>query len=233
MTDPILNIETSTGVCSVSISSGSETIALRESMTGRSHAAMVTVFIDEVMKEAGLDFSMLSGVAVSRGPGSYTGLRIGVSVAKGLCYGAGLPLIAVNTLAVMALMVISSPHAPTDGHTVLCPMIDARRMEVYMALFDEKGRQTGDITADIITGDTFRELLDEKKMLIFGDGAGKFKDVITHGNALFIPGIYPSARLMAGLSFKALREGIFEDTAYFNPFYLKDFLATTPKNKMF
>lgn len=232
MVDHILNIESSTGVCSVSISGGYDVIAFRESRTGRSHAALLTVFVDEVMKECGLRFSELSAVAVSSGPGSYTGLRIGVSAAKGICYAADLPLISVNTLATMARMVISSHNGILDDNCLLCPMIDARRMEVYMSLFDYEGKQTGDISAEIIDGDTFSHLPGEKRLLFFGDGAEKCKEIISHRNAIFIPGIYPSAVMMADFSYKAFIEGRFENTAYFIPFYLKDFIATTPKNKM-
>lgn len=233
MADYILNIESSTGVCSVSISGGFDIIAFRESKTGRSHAALLTVFVEEVMKESGLKFSELSAVAVSGGPGSYTGLRIGVSAAKGICYAAGLPLIAVNTLATMAQMVISSRNELVDENCLLCPMIDARRMEVYMALFDHQGKQTGDISAEIIDENTFGQLPSEKKLLFFGDGAEKCKQVISTTDNLFIPDIYPSAAIMAVFSQKAFRESRFEDTAYFTPFYLKDFIATTPKNKIF
>ena len=233
MADYILNIESSTAVCSVSVSGDYDVIAFRESRTDRSHAALLTVFVEEVMKEGGLKFSELAAVAVSSGPGSYTGLRIGVSAAKGICYAADLPLIAVNTLATMAQMVISSHNEIIDHNCLLCPMIDARRMEVYMALFDHEGKQSGDISAEIIDGDTFSHLPEGTKLIFFGDGAEKCRDVISHRNTLFIPGIYPSAVMMAGFSFKAFKEGKFEDTAYFTPFYLKDFIATTPKNKLF
>lgn len=232
MADFILNIESSTGVCSVSISGGFDIISFRESKTGRSHAALLTVFVEEVMKESGLKFSELSAVAVSGGPGSYTGLRIGVSAAKGICYAAGLPLIAVNTLATMAQMVLSSHNELVDENCLLCPMIDARRMEVYMALFDYQGRQTSEISAEIIDENTFGQLPAGKKLLFFGDGAEKCKDVISYDDNFFIPDIYPSAALMRVFSEKALKERRFEDTAYYTPFYLKDFIATTPKNKM-
>ena len=232
MAENILNIESSTAVCSVSISSGNQVVAFRESRTDRSHAAVLTVFIEEVIKETGLAFTDLSAVAVSRGPGSYTGLRIGVSAAKGICYAADLPLIAVSTLELMVHMVKGS-HPFTGEDHLLCPMIDARRMEVYMALFDAGGRKKSEITAEIISGDSFPELLTGKNIYFFGDGAGKCEGIINNGNAFFIPDIYPSASMMAGLSGQALQEGKFEDTAYFVPFYLKDFIATTPKNKTF
>lgn len=228
--DPILNIETSTGVCSVSVSDKDAILAARESRIDRSHASMLTVFIGEAMAEAGIDYNELSGVAVSRGPGSYTGLRIGVSAAKGICYGADIPLIAIDTLLIMSRGVPRN-IADKDG-LLLCPMIDARRMEVYTALYDTAGTRVKDITAEIIDNDSFKDYLDERKIIFFGDGSGKCRDTLKHPNAVFIEGIYPSACYMAQLSFKAFAEKKFEDTAYFEPFYLKDFLATTPKNKM-
>ncbi len=191
---------------------------------------MLTVFIGEAMAEAGIGYNELSGVAVSRGPGSYTGLRIGVSAAKGICYGADIPLIALDTLLIMARGLLRN-IADNDG-LLLCPMIDARRMEVYTALYDTAGTRVKDITAEIIDNDSFKDYLDERKIIFFGDGSGKCRDTLKHPNAVFIEGIYPSACYMAQLSFKAFAEKIFEDTAYFEPFYLKDFLATTPKNKM-
>lgn len=228
--EPILNIETSTGVCSVSVSDKDAILAARESRIDRSHASMLTVFIGEAMAEAGIGYNELSGVAVSRGPGSYTGLRIGVSAAKGICYGADIPLIALDTLLIMARGLLRN-IADNDG-LLLCPMIDARRMEVYTALYDTAGTRVKDITAEIIDNNSFKDYLDERKIIFFGDGSGKCRDTLKHPNAVFIEGIYPSACYMAQLSFKAFAEKIFEDTAYFEPFYLKDFLATTPKNKM-
>lgn len=233
MADYILNIESSTGVCSVSISSGNDIVSFRESKTDRSHASMLTVFIEEVMEESGIGTKGLAAVAVSSGPGSYTGLRIGTSAAKGICYAADLPLIAVNTLALMTQMVLESPDIQPGEDSLLCPMIDARRMEVYTALFDASGKQTTDISAEIITGNTFRHLLDERKILFCGDGAEKCMETIDHKNAVFVPGIYPSAVMMAAFASSALKEGRIENTAYFTPFYLKDFLTTIPKRKMF
>jgi tRNA threonylcarbamoyladenosine biosynthesis protein TsaB len=233
MPDYILNIETSTEVCSVSISSGREIIACMESTSERSHASMTTVYIREVMKKAGLTYSQLSAVATSKGPGSYTGLRIGISTAKGICYASGVPLVAVSTLEIMARMVISDTSVETGENTLLCPMIDARRMEVYMALFDHTAKQKGDIVAEIVDRNTFTELPKKYEILYFGNGAQKCRESISHKNSRFIPGIYPSARLMAIPAAEALEQGRFEDTAYFTPFYLKDFLATTAKKKIF
>lgn len=245
----ILNIETSTSVCSVSVCKGNSILALRESLTGRSHAAMLTVFIEEAMRESGIEYNELSAVAVSRGPGSYTGLRIGVSAAKGICYASDLPLISVDTLKIMAQRVIKiagsagsacseESHLAGAGlneagreELLLCPMIDARRMEVYMAIFNSRGNQISKISAEIIDENTFSRYKQVKKILFFGDGAEKCKKVLGESNAAFIPGIYPSAIEMADLSYNSLQEGRFEDTAYFEPFYLKDFIATKPKNR--
>ncbi len=257
----ILNIETSTKVCSVSVSLDNSLLASRESRVDRSHASMLTVFIEEAMREADKKFSDLSAVAVSKGPGSYTGLRIGVSAAKGICFATGLPLIGVNTLKTMVWKVIRSFYKKNDDNNsmaaakvvqgsyktnicemlsdkandnlLLCPMIDARRMEVYMAMFDPGGKQVTEISASIIDGSSFVKLLKENKIIFFGDGAEKCKELIRHPHAIFLPGIYPSARQMAELSHKAFLEGRFEDIAYFEPFYLKDFIATTPKKNVF
>ena len=248
----ILNIETSTGVCSVSVCNGKRVLALRENSEGRSHAALLTIFIEEAMKEASVEFRELSAVAVSKGPGSYTGLRIGVSAAKGICYAWDIPLIATETLRSMALRVISfhgsngvvsrkglekivaATEILPGNELLLCPMIDARRMEVYMAVFDASGEQVTAISAEIIDKNTFSRFGEDKTILIFGDGAGKCRDLpeIQTGNVIFIPGIYPSAEQMAEQAFHALQEKRFEDTAYFEPFYLKDFIATTPKERM-
>lgn len=254
----ILNIETSTNVCSVSLSAGEEVLAARESRTDRSHASLLTVFVDEVMRESATGYCDLAAVAVSRGPGSYTGLRIGVSAAKGICYGAGVPLLAVDTLRLMAMMVINgrlpafhgdhgdhggtgtaggSPGNDTGNDTgnktmLLCPMIDARRMEVYTALYDASGRQVAPTGAHIIGSEWFDTLPSVSRVLFFGNGADKCRHLVNGENLVYIEGIYPSARLMAGLSDEALREGRVEDTAYFEPYYLKDFIATTPRSRM-
>ncbi len=256
----ILNIETSTSVCSVSISSGTGILALRESSVDRSHAAMLGVFIEEAMRETDLKFNDLSAVAVSRGPGSYTGLRIGVSMAKGICYASDLPLIAIDTLRIMTWKVIRSQliesfntydegnngqnaHAnninigelhlnPGSGRILLCPMIDARRMEVYMSIFDVKGNQIKNTSAEIITESAFSEFPEDNTILFFGDGADKCRNIAGRKNVLFFPGIYPSAEQMGELSHNSFLEKRFENTAYFEPFYLKDFITTKPKPKL-
>lgn len=238
--DRILNIETSTGVCSVAVSEGGRILSCKESPGERSHSAMLTLLIEEAMKEASTGFDQLSAVAVSRGPGSYTGLRIGVSVSKGICYASSTPLIAIDTLRIMNLMAaassVSSPQAglkagPGTERLIFCPMIDARRMEVYMALFDSGGNQVSKITAEIIDENTFSKLGENRSVLFFGDGAEKCRNLLESANATYLPGIYPSAKYMTTLSHEALRRGNFEDTAYFEPFYLKDFIATKPGGK--
>jgi tRNA threonylcarbamoyladenosine biosynthesis protein TsaB len=259
--DIILNIETSTSVCSVSISAGNSIVTLKEIKVDRSHAALLTVMISEAMSESGTGFPQLSAVAVSKGPGSYTGLRIGVSTAKGICYASGLPLIATDTMKTMALKVINNTLNASEGaertifqsgaasglvqyagelssgkigsdKILLCPMIDARRMEVYLAFFDLHGETVREVSAEIIDESSFTGILKDTKIIFFGDGATKCIDKINHPNALFIPDIYPSAGHMAELSFESFKTGDFVDTAYFEPFYLKDFLATTPKNRL-
>ncbi len=206
-------------------------IAARESRVDKSHASLLTVFIDEVMKETDTGYNHLAAVAVSRGPGSYTGLRIGVSAAKGICYGAEVPLLAVDTLWLMALMAIDKA-GKVDGRSILCPMIDARRMEVYTALYDAGGGRISETGAHIIDNGWFEKLPEGKKVLFFGNGAEKCRDAAKGKNVFFLEDIYPSAGYMAALSDEALRAGRIEDTAYFEPFYLKDFLATTPRNRL-
>ncbi|MEG2163331.1 MAG: tRNA (adenosine(37)-N6)-threonylcarbamoyltransferase complex dimerization subunit type 1 TsaB, partial [Bacteroidales bacterium] len=169
-------------------------------------------------------------VAVSCGPGSYTGLRIGVSMAKGVCFGLDIPLIAVSTTELLACSVIFNEKC--DEEALLCPMIDARRMEVYSAVYDRSLSPVEPVRANIICADSFKEILNERKILFFGDGAEKCKSEIKHPNALFIDNIVPLASSMLALSERSLRNGNFEDTAYFQPFYLKEFQATLPKNKI-
>lgn len=231
----ILLLETATEVCSAALSINNEVIAVREHTGGNSHSRLLTVFIGELLSEASLTPQLLDAVCVSKGPGSYTGLRIGVSVAKGLCYALEIPLLAVNTLQAQASFVSGSPSSlgiTIDDNTLLCPMTDARRMEVYTALFDKDAKPLSEIEAKIIDSNSFEEELRENRMLFFGNGADKCKSAITHGNAQFIEGFHASARFMSDLANSNYAEKKFEDVAYFEPFYLKDFLATTPKNKI-
>jgi len=213
----ILNIETATKNCSVSIAKNGETILCKEvAEQGYSHAEKLHVFIDEALKELNLRFSDLEAVAVSQGPGSYTGLRIGVSAAKGLCYALNIPLIAVDTLEVLA-----SQISIKEG--IIVPMIDARRMEVFSAFFDAKFSKTRETEAEIIDENSYSEI--NQKMYLIGDGAMKFKDTLTSEKFIFNPEIiYPSAKEMSRISFEKHKKNDTVDVAYFEPFYLKDFM---------
>ncbi len=227
----ILNIETATPVCSVVVSNKGEIVFERENTDGPSHASLLGVFVAEAIAEIRAKDYTLDAVSVSCGPGSYTGLRIGVSEAKGLCYGFGIPLIAIKTPLIMAQKVIETEVVDTE--TLLCPMIDARRMEVYAALYDKKLNVIRDIAADIVDSNSYEEYLSKSKVLFFGNGADKCKHAIINNNAHFLENIYPSAKYMVRLSEEAYNAQQFVDTAYFEPFYLKDFVATTPKKNIF
>ncbi len=225
----ILNIETSTEVCSVTISENGELLHKKEILEGLSHSELLTVFIEELLAENNLKLNQLDAVAVSKGPGSYTGLRIGVSVAKGLCYGLEIPLIAVNSLETMGT------HAALNstGNMLFCPMIDARRMEVYTALYNSKGEEIKPVSAEIIEEDFLAEYLNNNKILFFGNGAEKCKTKIKDKNAIFNGPQKTSAQFMQKLTDEKYNKKEFEDVAYFEPFYLKNFVATIPKNKIF
>ena len=233
----ILNIETSTSVCSVALSMDGEVLFAKASFDGPSHAALLGVFVEEalsVLKKKGK--KALDAVAVSSGPGSYTGLRIGVSVAKGLCFGFGIPLIGIHTLDIMAATVNSKGDSQIVSITddcLYCAMLDARRMEVYASIFDRELTTCRETAADIITPETYEEFLNKGPVCFFGNGAEKCKTVITHPNAMFMDQIYPLAEDMALLAEDAFIKGEFKDVAYFEPFYLKDFVATVARNKVF
>lgn len=216
----ILNIETTTTQCSVSLSKDGEVLAYREENSEYySHSEKLHVFIKETLQEAGVAFSTIEAVAVSQGPGSYTGLRIGVSAAKGLCFALDIPLIAVETLRLLAIQ----SHIP-KGYIV--PMLDARRMEVYAAIFDERYEQIRATQAEIITENSFQAYLKTGKVYFTGPGAAKCSPLLTHPNAVFPqPVTHPSAREMATLSEARFQAGGFENAAYFEPCYLKDFIA--------
>lgn len=223
----ILNIETSTNVCSVAVSQGGVCLFKRVDNSGPNHAVALGVFVDEALSFVDSRAIPLDAVAVSCGPGSYTGLRIGVSMAKGICYGRGLKLIAVPTLELMAVPVLLEHEL--DDDTLLCPMLDARRMEVYAGIYDRALHEVRPVQADVVDGDTYREYLDKGKVCFFGNGACKCLDTINHPNAVLVKGIEPLAEYMFPLAEKRMVEGRFEDVAYFVPFYLKDFVAKTPK----
>ena len=229
----ILNIETSTNICSVCIAKDGNIIAQKESSENKSHAKLLTLFIEDLLKEQSLTAANLDAVAVSKGPGSYTGLRIGVSVAKGLCYAKDIPLIAINTLQAMAFGVVSKLSADNLNDSIIVPMIDARRMEVYSAFFDTKASLIRDVKAEIIDENSYAEKLSTQKMIFCGDGSEKITSTIQHENAIFISDFYPSATYMTVLSESCFESEKFENVAYFEPFYLKDFIATTPKKNIF
>ncbi|MFV8377184.1 tRNA (adenosine(37)-N6)-threonylcarbamoyltransferase complex dimerization subunit type 1 TsaB [Flavobacterium sp. LB3R33] len=218
----ILNIETATKNCSVALAKDGKTIVCKEiAEEGYSHAERLHVFIEEIIKEAGITLNDLSAIAVSQGPGSYTGLRIGVSAAKGLCYALDIPLIAVDTLQALASQV-----AISNG--LIIPMIDARRMEVYSAVFAPNLERKREVLAEIITENSFENL--QETLYFVGDCAEKCKSVLTKENYIFLDEIvYPSAKEMSAISFEKFKKSDTVDVAYFEPYYLKDFMITTPK----
>ena len=230
----ILCIETGTDICSVGIARDGELISLRESDEGRDHAKRAGVFVDELLRETGVLPDELDAVAVGMGPGSYTGLRIGVSFAKGLCYGLNIPLIAVGSLDALAEVAIEDNEAgildvENWDEAVLCPMVDARRMEVYTRLFDTSGKPLSEVSAEVVTEETFADVRREKQLIIFGNGAAKCREVMP--DATYIS-ITPSARGLARLAQQRLAAGQTEDIAYFEPFYLKDFIVIPSKKKL-
>ncbi|WP_405292561.1 tRNA (adenosine(37)-N6)-threonylcarbamoyltransferase complex dimerization subunit type 1 TsaB [Algibacter sp. Ld11] len=221
----ILNIETATTNCSVSIAKDGETIVLKEDNDkSYSHAERLHVYIDEALKEAGIDSVDLSAIAISKGPGSYTGLRIGVSTAKGLCFALGKPLISVPTLEALAYKVQLE-------NGVIVSMLDARRMEVYSAIYDSNYNEIRTTEAQILDENAFAENLQNGKVYFIGNGVDKTKALITNLNAIFIEDKLPSANEMSALAFKKYQNNDFEDVAYFEPYYLKDFVALKPKKK--
>ncbi|MGZ3885474.1 MAG: tRNA (adenosine(37)-N6)-threonylcarbamoyltransferase complex dimerization subunit type 1 TsaB [Bacteroidia bacterium] len=222
----ILNIETSTTLCSVALASEGRVLALKEVNEGYTHAEHLHVFINDVLNQAGVKALRLNAVAVGAGPGSYTGLRIGASAAKGLAYGLGIPLISEHTLKIMANAVVS-----TGAEDVYyCPMLDARRMEVYCAVYDKGLKEIKPTSAEIIEGSALDYFTLDKPLVFFGDGMPKCKaELSVLRGAGFMEGIVPSAASLAQLSYLKYKAGQFEDVAYFEPFYLKDFLITVKK----
>ena len=225
-------METATPVCSVALNEACCTLALRETEGQNAHSEKITNFIREAMETAKIDYRQLDAVAVSKGPGSYTGLRIGVSTAKGICYAADLPLMAIDTLEAMAYGMKEKLNSQIAENDLLIPMIDARRMEVYAAIFDAKLNKIQDTAALVIDENSFEELQKDHHLWLFGDGAPKLKKVFENQtNISIIEGFKPSAAFMRPLAEKALREKDFVDVAYFEPFYLKDFVAGKPHVK--
>lgn len=223
----ILNIETSTNVCSVALSQDGACIFKEENHGPANHAVSLGVYVDEALSFADSHAIPVDAVAVSGGPGSYTGLRIGVSMAKGVCYGRDIKLISVPTLQLLTVPVLLGHDIEDDA--LLCPMIDARRMEVYSAIYDRALNEVRGVQADPVTAETYKEYLDRGPVYFFGNGACKCMDEINHPNARLIKGIEPLARNMFPLAEKRMAQEKFEDVAYFVPFYLKDFVAKLPK----
>ena len=223
----ILNIDTSTDVCSVAMSDDGACIYHAEDFEGRNHAQKLGGYVDAALSFADSHAIPLDAVAVSSGPGSYTGLRVGVSMAKGVCYGMGVPLIAIPTLELLCVPVLLGHELEDDA--LLCPMVDARRMEVYAAIYDRALRPVREVHADIVDGDTYREWLDAHPVYFIGNGAAKCMETINHPNARLIDNIRPLARYMFSLAEKRIALGQYEDVAYFTPFYLKDFVAKPSK----
>ncbi len=225
----ILHIETSTKACSVALSENGQLIFHKEDLDGPNHAVVCGVYVDEALSFANSHAIPVDAVAVSEGPGSYTGLRIGVSLAKGVCYGRDLPLLSVPTLKLLCVPVLlGKEELPEDA--LLIPMIDARRMEVYSAVYDRALQEVRPIGADIVDADTYMSYLEEHPVYFFGNGAMKCQSVIQHKNAHFIDGIVPLAKWMFPLAERSLHLGEKQDVAYFEPFYLKEFVAIKSKN---
>ena len=223
----ILNLETATTVCSVALAKDHQLLAMKELNDDYTHAENLTRFIEDVFKEAGHTLKQLDAISISKGPGSYTGLRIGVSTAKGLCYSLDKPLIALNTLQHSAYA-CSQKHGQQND--LFCPMIDARRMEVYCAIYDKNNHPIRSTTAEIIDEHSFEDLLKDHNIYFFGDGAEKCRSLLSkHKNAFFIDHLYPSSANMISLSEQCFIQKQFEDVAYFEPFYLKEFIAGKKK----
>ena len=228
----LILIETSTALCSAALAEDGVITSYRESSAPKAHASLTAVFIQEMLEEKGLTIADCDAVCVSKGPGSYTGLRVGVSTAKGLCFGSGKPLIAISTLDIL----VAQAQIP-DNLKYIVPMVDARRMEVYAAVYEIAGqagndvRQITETAPAIIDENSYSDILEKGKVLFIGDGAGKCADVIKHPNATFVQ-CWPKASAMLAPAMKAYKEKRFEDVAYFEPFYLKEFVATVSKKKM-
>ena len=228
----LILIETSTALCSAALAEDGVITSYRESSAPKAHASLTAVFIQEMLEEKGLTIADCDAVCVSKGPGSYTGLRVGVSTAKGLCFGSGKPLTAISTLDIL----VAQAQIPEDIKYIV-PMVDARRMEVYAAVYEiaaQAGNDVRQITETapaIIDENSYSDILEKGKVLFIGDGAGKCADVIKHPNATFVQ-CWPKASAMLEPAMKAYKEKRFEDVAYFEPFYLKEFVATVSKKKM-
>jgi tRNA threonylcarbamoyladenosine biosynthesis protein TsaB len=230
----IICLETSTSVCSVALCDNGGVVAIRESNENRSHSSLLTIFIEELLSGAGLRAGDLDAVAVSKGPGSYTGLRIGVSTAKGIAYAASLPLIGIETTHSMFYGINEDTKKKygLDKSSLFVPMLDARRMEVYFSILSSEGKTVKEVTAEIIDERSFSDIPDNVRILFFGDGASKCRQVLKRNNIEFADEFRISAAYMYKPAFKSLGERRFEDIAYFEPFYLKDFITSRPEKNI-
>jgi len=226
----ILTIDTTTSVCSLALATENGIAADRIESQANNHSKVIGLFAKELIDEAAKNKIEICAVAISKGPGSYTGLRIGTSFAKGFCYGNNIPLIAIPTLKTMAYGALQKLGKATD--TLLCPMIDARRMEVYSALYNSNLDEVEAVKANIIDSNSYKDTLSEKKIYFFGNGSDKCKQVIENPNALFLDKMAPLATDMGELAWEEYKKGSFVDVAYFEPFYLKEYIATISKNKL-
>lgn len=220
----LLQIETSTSTCSVALSCNGNTIALHEETRHNIHASSLTLFIELVLIQASISIHEVDGIVISKGPGSYTGLRIGTSVAKGLAFALDKPLISINTLQAMTVGMINQ----YKSSTIFCPMIDARRMEVYTALYDINLQELQPTMALVVNENSFSEELNQGEIVFFGDGSGKCVEILSHQkNAIFAPNITPSAQYASAIGFNKYKMRAFEDVAYFEPYYLKEFISNS------
>jgi tRNA threonylcarbamoyladenosine biosynthesis protein TsaB len=233
----ILNIETATPVCSVALSRDGKLASLRDSTDEKSHATSLTIFIRQLLEENGITADQLDAISVGMGPGSYTGLRIGASVAKGLAFGSSIPVVGIPTLEALTIGFLLS-HAKeiagfaSERNVLLCPMLDARRMEVYTALYDIALNEISPVEAKILDPESFRDLLENQIICFFGTGSNKATDLLLHPNARFFKGVELSAAYQSELAEARFNNQDFLDTAYFEPHYLKEFIASIPKNKV-
>lgn len=223
----ILSLETSAKVCSVAIHDQGQLIATKEIHIEQSHASKLAVLVDEVIKESAIQVNQLSAIAVSSGPGSYTGLRIGTSTAKGLCFALDIPLLSIGSLELLAYQM--NKQNPSNAY--LCPMIDARRMEVYCEVFDSSLNVVRPIEAKVIEPSSFAELLAEKEIIFFGDGSDKCKEEIRHSSAKFVSGVYAAASEMGGPVYQKFKKHQLENVGNFEPHYLKEFMIKKPSPK--
>jgi len=234
----ILHLDTATRVCSVCLSTDGRPSPPAESHEEKSHATRLTIMIEQVLEAAGMKVSDLDAISLAIGPGSYTGLRIGTSVVKGMAYGASLPVIGISTLQSLTAVAIrkmhdGEGHSPSDGSYWYCPMVDARRMEVYRAFYNKSLEEVVPVGADILEKESYRAILDERNVIFFGNGSNKASEIISHPNASFIHGVEASATGQATLALEKFKRNEFLNVAYFEPSYLKEFIATLPKNRIF